>query len=123
MVWRKRGAFVEPIVPKREPPIVDGAAGYWQKSRRPLAARACSDRAPRDRDPALWLDRFQLQRAERAVGVDPADPRYVSKWMADRTERSDGRPALQETKREPRRQGPPRRGREHHAWRLYRVQN
>ena len=54
----ERRTGVEPIVPKREPPIVDGAAGYWQKRRRPLAARACSDCARRDRDPALWLDRF-----------------------------------------------------------------
>ena len=33
------GASLELIVRKREPPIVDSAAGYWQRCPRPLAIR------------------------------------------------------------------------------------
>jgi Bacterial regulatory proteins, luxR family len=46
---------LEPIVQRREPPIIDGAVEYCRKSPKRLEIPRCSHRAGRDRDPALGL--------------------------------------------------------------------
>jgi len=50
--------WLEPIVQKRERQIVDGAVDYCRKRRTRLAIPPFSDRAWRDRDPAVWRVRF-----------------------------------------------------------------
>jgi hypothetical protein len=45
--------MVEPIVQKRERPIVDGAAGHCRMCRTRQTIRTSADRAKRGRDPAV----------------------------------------------------------------------